>query len=410
MFTVHLGSRITRPALVALLLLTFPVCISFSQQGQAVTHNRFNDDTNKLQFAIISDLWGGYHEGVFDDAAEKLELMQPQFVMSVGDLIDGKTYDSIVLDNQWSEFNLWVDSLSMPFFYVPGNHDISNPWMELEWQRRHGRSYYYFIQKNVLFMCINTQDGGASGIGPEQTAFFKNAIKDHPGVRWTFVFMHRPVWQGEGEKQEGYEDIEAELSGRNYTLFSGHRHTYLKMIINGMNHYVLGSTGGGEGLRGEIYGEFNHITWVTLNEAGPPKIINIKLDGMIRDNIVNKETLPIINTIIDGLWLTTPTYVSENRFQESVSPVIFFSNPTQYPLTIFGELSNLEGYTVQPGRLDLTIPPLTDRQQVLTIKSANDSIIDLSSLPFIEIELLGSYMHDNIVYEIPALKKMLLTW
>ena len=80
---------------------------------------------------------GGYHEGVFDDAAEKLELMQPQFVMSVGDLIDGKTYDSIVLDNQWSEFNLWVDSLSMPFFYVPGNHDISNPWMELEWNRRY---------------------------------------------------------------------------------------------------------------------------------------------------------------------------------------------------------------------------------------------------------------------------------
>ena len=112
MITVHLGPHITRPALVALLLLTFPVCISFSQQGQAVTHNRFNDNPNKLQFAIISDLWGGYHEGVFDDAAEKLELMQPQFVMSVGDLIDGKTYDSIVLDNQWSEFNLWVDSLS----------------------------------------------------------------------------------------------------------------------------------------------------------------------------------------------------------------------------------------------------------------------------------------------------------
>ena len=149
---------------------------------------------------------------------------------------------------------------------------------------------------------------------------------------------------------------------------------------------------------------------MTLNEACPPKIINIKLDGMIRDNIVNKETLPITSTLMDGQWLTTPTYVSENRFQESVSPVIFFSNPTQYPLTISGELSNLEGYTVQPGRLNLTIPPLTDRQQVLTIKSANNSIIDLSSLPFIEIELLGSYMHDNIVYEIPALKKMLLTW
>ena len=43
---------------------------------------------------------------------------------------------------------------------------------------------------------------------------------------------------------------------------AGHQHTYLKIIKKGMNHYVLGSTGGGEGLRGEIYGEFNHITSV----------------------------------------------------------------------------------------------------------------------------------------------------
>ena len=93
-----------------------------------------------------------------------------------------------------------------------------------------------------------------------------------------------------------------------------------------------------------------------------------------------------------------------------MSPVIFFNNPTDYPLKISGELSNLEGYTVQPGRLDLTIPPQTDRQQVLTIKPAVDSIIDLSSLPFIEIELLGSYRYDTIIYEIPALKKLLLAW
>ena len=70
----------------------------------------------------------------------------------------------------------------------------------------------------------------------------------------------------------------------------------------------------------------------------------------------------------------------------------------------------MEGFTVQPGRLDLTIPPQTEGQQVLTIKSAVDSIIDLSSLPFIEIELLGSYRYDTIVYEIPALKKLFLAW
>jgi 3',5'-cyclic AMP phosphodiesterase CpdA len=248
MFTVHLGPRINRPASIAFLLLTFPAGISFSQQGQAVTHNRFNDDANKLQFAIISDLWGGYRPGVLEDAVEKLNLMQPQFVMSVGDLIDGKVYDSVVLDKQWRAFNLPASSLSMPFFYVPGNHDISNPYMEMEWKRRYGRSYYYFTRKNVLFMCINTQDGGSSGIHDEQIDYFIKAIEEHPDVRWTFVFMHRPVWQGEDGKRGGYEKIEAALSDRNYTLFSGHQHTYLKLEKKGNDHYVLGTTGGGSNL------------------------------------------------------------------------------------------------------------------------------------------------------------------
>ena len=246
MLNVNLCPRFTRLASIAILILTYPVCISFSQQGQAVTQNRFNDDSSKIQFAIISDLWEGYRQGIFDDAAEKLELMQPQFVMSVGDLIDGKTYDSIVLENQWNEFNLWVDSLSMPFFYLPGNHDISNPWMESQWKRRYGKTYYYFIHKNVLFLCINTQDGGSAGISSEQISYFKNAIEEHPDVRWTFVFMHRPVWQGQEGGMEGYEKIEEDLIGNNYTLFSGHMHTYLKMVKHGMNHYVLSTTGGGE--------------------------------------------------------------------------------------------------------------------------------------------------------------------
>jgi hypothetical protein len=249
-----------------------------------VTNTHFNDDTNKLQFAIVSDLWGGYRSGVFEDAVDKLELLQPQFVMSVGDLIDGATYDSVLLDKQWTEFNDLVNTLSMPFFYVPGNHDIANAWMEKEWKRRLGQSYYYFIFKNVLFLCLNTQDKGSSSIGEEQISYFRKVIENNPDVRWTFVFMHRPVWQGNDKEEEGYEGIEELLTGKNYTVFSGHHHTYLRRIKNGNKHFVLGSTGGGSDLRGVEFGEYDHITLVTLNKMGPPEILNLKLDGMIRED------------------------------------------------------------------------------------------------------------------------------
>ncbi len=283
-------------AILAFLLQALPARVSHAQQNQddnpltgnqlPFTHTRFRDDSGKLQFAVISDLWGGYRPGVFEDAIDKLDRMQPQFVMSVGDLIDGKTEDSMLLNTQWNEFNLLVDSLSMPFFYVPGNHDISNPWMEMQWQKRFGRSYYYFIQHNVLFLCINTQDGGTSGIGEEQIAYFIKAIEDHPEVGWIFIFMHRPVWHATDGREEGYEKIEARLIGKNYTVFSGHHHTYLKVIKYGNEHFVLGSTGGGSDLRGEEFGEFDHITWVTFYRGEPPKIMNLKLDGMIMDDVV----------------------------------------------------------------------------------------------------------------------------
>ncbi|HEC42926.1 MAG TPA: hypothetical protein ENI20_08885 [Bacteroides sp.] len=385
----------------------------FDAQAQLeypATHLHFNDDTGKLQFAIVSDLWGGYRSGVFEDAVDKLELLQPQFVMSVGDLIDGKVYDSIVLENQWSEFNTMVNSLSMPFFYVPGNHDISNAWMESEWKRMFGKSYYYFVQKNVLFLCINTQDGGSSGIRSEQIVYFKKAIKDNPDVRWTFVFMHRPVWKGRDGREEGYEKIAEELSGRNYTLFSGHNHTYLKLQKQGNNHYVLGSTGGGSDLRGEKFGEFDHITWVTLNAGDSPKIINIKLDGMIRDDIVNEKTHPITSTLIKQEWLITPTYVSENRYAETLSPSITFNNPTDYPLKISGDFPQTASFTSNPQKLDVIIPPQSTKKQMITITSASNSKIDLASLPFIELELSGSYTYDAVVYEIPAHRKMYLNW
>ncbi len=285
--------RIIRPGIIAVLLLTLQVNISCSRQKPAnvdlrwdqlpVTNTHFNDDTNKLQFAIISDLWGGYRYGVFEDAVAKIELLQPQFVMSVGDLIDGATYDSVLLNKQWTEFTGLVNTLSMPFFYVPGNHDIANAWMEKEWKRRFGQSYYYFLRKNVLFLCLNTQDGGSSSIGEEQIAFFRKVIADNPDVTWTFIFMHRPVWLNEIGEEDGLEKIEEALTGKNYTVFSGHQHTYFFRIKNGNKHFVLGSTGGGSDLRGEEFGEFDHITLVTLNKMEPPKIINLKLDGMVKE-------------------------------------------------------------------------------------------------------------------------------
>ena len=56
--------------------------------------------------------------------------MQPAFVVSVGDLINGYTEDLNKIENEWNEFNSFVKKLEMPFFYVAGNE--TNAVMKLK--------------------------------------------------------------------------------------------------------------------------------------------------------------------------------------------------------------------------------------------------------------------------------------
>jgi hypothetical protein len=53
----------------------------------------FRDDPADFQFAIVSDRTGIHRDGVFRQALEQVNLFQPAFVISVGDLIEGYTED-----------------------------------------------------------------------------------------------------------------------------------------------------------------------------------------------------------------------------------------------------------------------------------------------------------------------------
>jgi len=142
--------------------------IQVSGRTNPWTHLNLYNDPNNFQFAIVSDRTGEHRPGVFADAVQKLNLLKPEFVMSIGDLIEGDIEGDIEdeneLDRQWNEFDGLVNKLQMSFFYVPGNHDITNEVMAKKWRQRLGRSYYHFVYRNVLFLCLNTEDPPAGSI------------------------------------------------------------------------------------------------------------------------------------------------------------------------------------------------------------------------------------------------------
>ena len=74
------------------------------------THLRLNRSPEQFQFAIISDRTGGHRAGIFSRAVELLNLLQPEFVLSVGDLIEGYS-TSEQARSQWKEFQAYVGKL-----------------------------------------------------------------------------------------------------------------------------------------------------------------------------------------------------------------------------------------------------------------------------------------------------------
>ena len=158
------------------------------------THLNFNNDPKNFQFGIISDRAGGVRPGVFLDGINKLNLLMPEFVMSVGDFISGNTSEREQLLKEWAEFDKEQNPLKVPFFYVPGNHDINNDVMRQVWTERFGVPFYSFVYKDVLFLALDTT-GEKGYIVPEyQVNYVKKALEKYSDVRWTFVFMHHPLW------------------------------------------------------------------------------------------------------------------------------------------------------------------------------------------------------------------------
>ena len=299
------------------------------------TSLNINDKPGQFQFVVVTDRTGGPRPGIFEKGVEKINLLQPEFVMSVGDLIQGYTTDTIEINRQWDEFTGFVKRLEMPFFYVPGNHDITNPVMERIWKKRIGPTHYAFVYKDVLFMALNSEDqtrgSGRGSISPPQLEWIRKTLESHGDVKWTFLFMHQPLWAQEADPVNWF-DVEKLLENRNHTVFVGHRHHYQRFERNNTQYYMLATMGGGSPLRGPQLGEFDHFVWVTMTEKGPI-LANLQLEGVFDHDLFNEE----LAAFTKKLWTSDmiriePLYVQDAFRHDSIRFRI--TNPFDVPVKV----------------------------------------------------------------------------
>jgi hypothetical protein len=345
------------------------------------TGTHFYNDPDNFQFLLVSDRSGGIRQGVFKKAVEKINLLYPEFVLSVGDLIQGYTMDTAQIRKEWAEVNAMIENLKMPFFYLPGNHDITNQVMAVEWEKRYGQRYYAFMYKNALFIILDSNDDDHHNLTREQTDFVLNTLGKHTEARWTFVLMHHPIWKYDTGGR--FQEIEAAMAGRKHTVLAGHEHHYHYESRENANYYILATTGGGSRLRGKYFGEFDHVTWVTMTNEGPV-FANLELDGIIPHDISNSETAAMARALLDNTNFAHVLLCNKGDAFTDGTLYFSFSNAAQYPLVVDLRFYHQHQLDVGTPAIAVTVQPGED--QIVEIPLSSNVPIDYDMVEAIQID------------------------
>jgi len=346
------------------------------------THLDLNNDLKNFQFLIVTDRNGGNRPGVFEQGIEKINLLQPEFVISVGDFIRGYSDDSVEVKKEWDEFDEFVSKLKMPFFYVPGNHDITNKMMEDIWKERYGATYYYFVYRDVLFLCLNSEEALKAHEGTvfteNQINFIKKTLAEHKDVRWTLLFLHKPAWMieeyedhdAEALAKTGWDKIEKLLEDRKYTVFAGHVHRYTYRLRQQRDYITLATMGGGSMLSGPVFGQFDHVMWVTMTEDGPI-LANLMLDGIWDKDFSAEDIEKNLFLIINGKIVKTKTEIDEDNPSNDQLVELQLTNIRDLPMEVVLTFDQGKNFSLSPEKFSRTIPPNSVTTVALHLKMKN---------------------------------------
>ena len=226
-----------------------------------------NPARTHFSFAVIGDSRSWDHmsqPAIFREMIREANLLRASFIIHLGDLIGGYTFDRDLLERQWNEFEALVRESEAPVIPLVGNHEVTAPMHEEVYQRRAGRLYFSLDFGNAHFVCLDTEQVGQAGkIGPEQMAWLR-ADLEAARCEHVFVCLHYPVWH----QPEVWEPVHELLAAHKVeAVISGHRHGFEAFPArDGVRYFITAGGGSGFG-RAPERGGFHHFLWVAVAGA-----------------------------------------------------------------------------------------------------------------------------------------------
>jgi plastocyanin len=210
-----------------------------------------------IRFVQISDSHIGFDKPANTDVTATLRAAvetikaapeQPSFVLHTGDLTH------LSKPSEFDTLQQVLSELSLPVFYVPGEHDVleddGRSYLERFGKDTQGAGWYSFDQGGVHFIglvnVVNLKAGGLGTLGDEQLEWLEKDVKRLKTSTPVVVFAHIPLWSVYPEWGWGTEDSARALSYLkrfgSVSVLNGHIHQVMQKVEGHVSFHTAMST------------------------------------------------------------------------------------------------------------------------------------------------------------------------
>lgn len=382
------------------------------------------NEKDAFSFIVYGDRTGGPDSGVsiLADAVRDTNLLEPDFVMTVGDLINGYSNKEVWM-KQMKEYKSIMGELACPWFPVAGNHDIywrgpdksKKPEGEMEtaYEMHFGPLWYAFQHKNSWFIVLYSDEGdpktgertfskpAAQKMSPEQFTWLDGTLKKAKDAEHVFVFLHHPRWLGRGYGDD-WEKVHKRLkdAGNVSAVFAGHIHTMrYDGPRDGIEYVTLATTGGGQSGAIPQAGYLHHYDIVTVRKdrialAAVPvgEVLDVReITGELISQVNRVKTSPV--------KITPPLPLKSD--QEGLHKLkVTLENPSDRPIAVvLSHGTNGLGFDCQPNHHHATIKAGESQDFPFTLAWNATATAGTFTTPSFNLD--AEYLAKGFAYEIP---------
>lgn len=373
-------------------------------------------------FVVYGDRTGGPADGVkiLDQAVADTNLLEPDLVMTVGDLIQGYNTTEPWMA-QMREFKGIMDKLYCPWFPVAGNHDIywrgdDTPEGEHEqhFETHFGPLWYAFEHKGCSFIVLYSDEGNpdtgeksiskpdTQTMSPEQFAWLNETLDKAQDARHVFLFLHHPRWLG-GNYGSDWDKVHARLveAGNVSAVFAGHIHRARFDPRDGIEYVTLATVGGVQTGKAPDAGYLHHFDIVTVRDDHLA-LASIPVGGV-------QDVRAITGTVSDETGrladnrpsVANPLHVTSRGTAEGVVAVTM-TNPVSRPIDLTLALESADSrWSVRPDHNHAQLA--AGASQTFEFSASRLAGLDTAFRP-LEVVLNTDYLAETARFNIPEVR------